>query len=251
MEISKDIVLKALTAGKKFKFVESDKEVEAYYNQKIYAIKKDSIILKELILEKKFPVDNRILNLQKGYYYIVDIYQKEREFKSQTQKENIAYALFREKSSGDFFSQIYQVRLKPLTNYISERLFGADANIFDLIGKTICVFSFGLDKEKHSYKVSWEGVDEIEMYIEEVEIEKDELQEKVMYEDYLIDQEMQIAAEEEAMLESMYVEQLIEEEMLQAALEEAEEVASMTEYIEATEEDITFENVEPKEENGK
>lgn len=242
---SKEIVLKALAAGKKFKFVESSTEVEAYYKQKKYALKKNSEILKELINEKKFPVDNRILNLRAGYYHIIDIYQKKYEIKSQERTENIAFALYRKNNSGDFYSNIYQIRLKPLTNCISERLFGSDGNIFDLIGKTICVFNFSLDEKRHSYKVSWEGVEEIEMYIEEMEIEKEELTEKIMYEDYLIDQEMQMEAEEAAMYEA----HLMEEEMIKIALEEAEEEAAMAEYICISEEDITFEEIDIQEED--
>lgn len=255
-EYPKEIVLRALNAGKKFKFVESTKDVEDYSLQKIYAIKKDSPILKELVNEGKFPIDDRFLNLQKGHYHIIDIYQKETEFKGQTRIDNIAYALYREKENGDFWNKIYRIKINPLTNYISRRLFSEDDNLNNLIRKTICVFDFNLDKEARSYKVTWEGVEEIEIHLNEEEYQnylidkmnEEEYNEELEYENYLIDQEMLSIAEEE----SMYIDDLMEQEMLNIAMEEAEaEAIAMTEYIEATEADITIEQVDLEEENEK
>jgi len=220
MELSKETVLKALTAGKKFKFVESEKEVDAYYNKQVYAIKKDSAILRELVKEGKFPIDNRILNLQGGYYHIIDIYQKSGDIKSQTKIEDIAFALYKEKETGDFWNTVYQIRLKPLTNYISERLFSIDNNVYNLIGKTIRIFSFGLNEEAHSYKVSWEGMEEIEIRLNEIEYEnyvidkinEEKVRNEIEYENYEIDQEMQRIKEEQEMCEYYLMEQEIQAE---------------------------------------
>ena len=229
-KLSKNIVLKALAAGKTFKFVESDKEVEAYYNQKIYAIKKDSAILKELVNEGKFPIVDGIYSLQKGNYHIIDIYQRDIEVKSQIKTQNIAYALYRKKDHGDFWNKIYRIRINPLTYYISKRLFSDDDNLYNLIGKTICVFSSEIDEKKGYLKVKWEGVEEIEIRIKEIEYENyliDKMEEdainEAMYEDYLIDQEIERIAEEE----SMYIDHLIDEEIEKAAMEEAAMIDDM------------------------
>jgi len=222
MEISKNIVLKALAASKNFKFVESDKDVEAYFNQKVYAIKKDSAILKELVKEGKFPIDERLLPLKKGNYHIIDIYEREIEIKSQIKTQSIAYALYREKDSGDFQSRIYRIRINPLTYFISRRLFSDDKNLYNLVGKTICVFSSGKDEKEGYLKVTWEGVEEIEIQANETE-----------YENYLIDEEMLRIAEEEA----MYLDYLIDEEIQNMAMDDE---MAMLENMDTYQEDIVY-----------
>ena len=247
MELSKNIVLKALAAGKKIKLVESEKDVDSYYNQKVYAIKKDSAILKELVNEGKFPIHNKIYPLIKGHYHIINILKREIEIKSETKIQYIAYALYREKEYGDFRDKIYQIILNPLRYYISRRLFSDDINLDNIIGKTICVFSYEKDGEKGYLKVSWEGVEEIEIRQNEIEYEnylidkwEEEAYNETEYENYLIDQEIQRIEEEEI----MYIDHLMEEEMQNVALEEAETEAAMMEDIFVSEEDITFDKID-------
>ena len=239
-KFTKEIVLKALAAGRKFKFVESEKEVDAYYNQKTYAIKKDSEILKELVKEldevpiktlieaEKFPIDNRLLSLREGYYHIIEVYQKEVELKTGTRIENIAFALYREKETGDFWNKIYQVKLQPLVNFISERIFSGDKNIQSIIGKTIRIFSFGLEENTRSYKVLWEGIEEIEIHIEEKE-----------YESYLIEEALQKYEEEKKMNEIDYENFLIDE--YQESMDENTMIQEA--YIQKSEEEMYYEEM--------
>ncbi len=152
---SKEIVLKAIEANKPIRFVDTIEEVEDCCNKQTYAIQKDSPILRDLLKEKNFPVDARILNLRKGFYHIIEIYSKEIELKSEIRNVDIAYALYKETESGKYWNHVYQVKLKPLTNIISEKQFNSPYNIFALVGKTICVKEFNLDAEAHSYKVIW------------------------------------------------------------------------------------------------
>ena len=267
MELTKKTVLQVLAAGKPFKFVESEKEVDLYYNQKkYYAVKKDSEILKELVRELdkepvktlvndgKFPIDDRILNMQRGYYHIIDIYQIEREIKSQIKVEDMAYALYRKNETGDFWNKIYQIRLQPLINFVSTQFLGSDNSISDINGKTIYVSSFNYNEEAHSYKVSWEGVEEIEIHINKNEyesqylekIEEEELWEKMEYENQLIEEELSKAmSDENLVIETTEYENHLMDEIEKELQDEATNEVIHTKYFTAkpiSDDDELFQN---------
>ncbi|GHV17751.1 hypothetical protein FACS1894169_13470 [Bacteroidia bacterium] len=122
-----------------FEFVESEKEVDEYYKLQKYGIAKDSTELKEVIKEGTFPVNNQISNLQKGYYYIIDIKPQIAEFKSQDKTINIAYALYKANKSDTYGNTVYQINVNSLLNGTANSLFENDSitKASDLIGKLI------------------------------------------------------------------------------------------------------------------
>lgn len=136
---TKGQVLRILIDKRTFEFVESLKEVEKYYSQKLFGIAKDSSELKELLNESKFPVNGQISNLQRGYYYFIDIKPKTSEFKSQNKTVNIAYALYKENKADTYGNTVFQINVNSLIDGTSNSLFDNESfkNISDLIGKLI------------------------------------------------------------------------------------------------------------------
>lgn len=122
-----------------FEFVESEKEVDEYFKQSKYGIAKNSTELNEVINEGTFPVNNQITNLQKGYYYIIDIKPQTAEFKSQDKTINIAYALYKANKSDTYGNIVYQINVNSLLNGTANSLFENDSitKVSDLIGKLI------------------------------------------------------------------------------------------------------------------
>lgn len=151
---TKELITKALNAGKNIHFVENPKKEQEYYNNKKYALEKKSPIIKELMKEGKLPVDDRILKFMPGYYHILSIEQRSVEFKSETRKIEIGYVLYRKVLSEEYWNKIYQIKLSSLTNKGAEQLF-SNFTLYDLIDKTICVQHIKLNKETHSYAVNW------------------------------------------------------------------------------------------------
>jgi len=219
---SKEIILKVIAKGKLFKFVDSMQEVEEYCNKQIYAIEKNSLTLKELIKEGAFPVNNALYNPRKGYYYIINIYEAEYDIKGETRKEAIAQVLYRDKDSGDYWNKVYQIRLKPLFNFVSERLLNRDYNPYNLEDKTICIESFRLDTEKNSYKVVWYELGDLEKHV--AEIEKQAYEESVKMENAI----------DNAMEELTRIEEAMEDAMWEKYLQDNPEIAM--EYISDNEE---------------
>lgn len=148
--------------SKPFEFVESEKESDAYYDLKKYGIAKNSIELKELINEGKFPVNNQILNLQKGYYYIIDIRRRTGEFKSQDKTVNIAYALYKANKTDTYGNTVYQINVSSLLNGTANPLFDNEniENTSDLIGKVIHITRITEGGEKtNSRQATFTGID--------------------------------------------------------------------------------------------
>lgn len=167
---TKNQISKVIRTGKHLNFVDNAEKVQEYYNNQMYAIEKDSPILKELLDEGILPVDSHLLTLQKGYYHIIDIKKKEPELKSQKRDIHIGYVLYRNSDSGDFWNKVYQVKLNPLINQVSEGLFNNDYTFSDLIGKTICVQKFELNEKSQSYHVNWFEWGDFEKSMNEYEI---------------------------------------------------------------------------------
>ncbi|GAB6010370.1 hypothetical protein [Dysgonomonas reticulitermitis] len=122
-----------------FEFVESEKEGDEYEANQKYGIAKNSPYLKEAINEGNFPVNNQITNLQKGYYYIIDIKLQTAEFKAQDKTINIAYALYKANKSDTYGNTVYQINVNSLLNGTANSLFENDSitKVSDLIGKLI------------------------------------------------------------------------------------------------------------------
>jgi len=144
-----------------FRFVESEQEVQKFYDQQKYAIVKHSQNLKELILEGKFPLNKEFSNLKKGYYYIIALQKPQSEFKSQTKTASIAYALYRENKANDYGNIVYQVNINTLVNQISQSIF-SNENINDyskLEGQTIYIANVKeANGENKTSQVGWTGI---------------------------------------------------------------------------------------------
>lgn len=176
----------------KFRFVESEKDVQNFFDQKKYAIVKHSQNLKELILEGKFPVNNEISNLQEGYYYIIAVQKPKSEFKSQTKTASIAYALYRENKANDYGSIVYQVNINTLVNHTSQSIF-SNENIndySDLAGKTIYITRVidGSDETK-TRNVAWTAINILSTPEEMAEFDVPSTEEDAMIDDLLMQQE--------------------------------------------------------------
>lgn len=148
-------ILSILNAKQPLHFVESTLDIVEYDKKKMYAIEKDSPLIKELIHEGKLPVDNRILVPRPGYYHIIDIQLKDVEFKSETRQVEVGYALYKEEEEDkEYWNKIYQIKMKPLSNKVSEESYGKHS-LQDLINRTICISRVELDENTHTYRVSW------------------------------------------------------------------------------------------------
>lgn len=235
---TKEQILKIINAGKKVKFVDSFADVQKYYDQKVYAIEADSVALQELINEDRFPIDERILGLQAGIYHIVGINSKEIEIKSKTRTEHIAYALYKKESDQNFWNKVYQIRINPLFNFISEIGFNYKYELADLVGKSIYIKRIELVEEAKSYKVIWGVCGDIIRYDQEtmdlIELHESYLYEtsdEAMFDKYLENIEDEYYSETEF---ERYQDQIIEEQELEKQFQEfldAEEDA----YIEEAE----------------
>ncbi|NDW11261.1 hypothetical protein [Dysgonomonas sp. 520] len=185
---TKEIITKAIKANKSIKIVDTIDEVEKYCNQKMYAIEKNSPILKGLIQEGVFPIDQRFLKLQKGYYYIINIISQSIEIKSESKILNIGIVAYKDAENSEYWNKLYQVKLDPLFNFVSERKFTNAYNPHELIGRTICIESFNLNEEKKSYEVVWYDLQSQEKYIaklEEIYTEQMNAMEDAMEEKYM------------------------------------------------------------------
>lgn len=155
-------ILRIIADKRIFEFVESLKEVEEYFSQKKFGIAKNSIDLKELINEDKFPVNNQISNLQTGYYYIIDIKRRTGEFKSQNKTVNVAYALYKANKADTYGDTVFQINVSSLLNGTANPLFDNEniENTSDLIGKIIYITRITEGGEKtNSRQVTFTGVD--------------------------------------------------------------------------------------------
>ena len=204
---TKDQIQKIIRADKKIKFVDSFHDVKEYYDQKIYAIEKDSVALKELINEGKFAIDNNLLPLKVGFYHIIDTYSKEVDIKSMTRTENIAYALHKRETDKDFWSKVYQIRINPLFNYVSETKYGYKYELKDLIGKSIYIKSIDVIEQAKSYKVIWGVCGDFMRHDLEI---ADQIE---LYESYLYENR------EERLLE-LYLEELEEQHNIEANIDQ-------------------------------
>lgn len=233
---TKEQILKIIKAGNKVKFVESFKDSQKYYDQKIYAIEADSVALQELINEGRFPVDERILRLQEGIYHIVGISSKEIEIKSSTRTENIAFALYKKESDIEFWNKVYQIRINPLFNFISEIGFNYKYELADLLGKSIYIQSINLVEDAKSYKVRWGVCGDFIRYDQEtidlVELHESylyEMSDEGLFEKYLEKIEDEYYSEKEI---EEYLDQIIEEQELEKQFQkflDAEEDAYLEE----------------------
>lgn len=124
---------------KEYEFVESEKEGDKYKEVRKYGIAKETPFLKDVINEGYFHVNNKISNLQRGYYYFIDIKPKTSEFKSQNKTVNIAYALYKENKADTYGNTVFQINVNSLIDGTSNPLFDNESfnNISDLIGKLI------------------------------------------------------------------------------------------------------------------
>lgn len=235
---TKEQILKIIKAGNKVKFVESFKDSQKYYDQRIYAIEANSVALQELINEGRFPVDERILRLQEGIYHIVDIDSKEIDIKSNTRTEHIAYALYKKGSDLEFWNKVYQIRINPLFNFVSEIGFNYKYEPVDLLGRSIYIQSIDLIEDAKSYKVRWGICGDFIRYDQET-MDSVELHESYLYETsdeglfekYLEKIEDEYYSEKEI---EQYLDQIIEEQELEKQFQkflDAEEDA----YLEETE----------------
>lgn len=180
VELTKTQYIKVLDTNRTLHIVETDEEVEAYYNKQEYAIKVSSPILKELFQMGKLPVDSRYLIPKKGTYFILDIQRKQIPFKGQPRMADIAYVLYKEKMSlrnlsdlteeelqeifdgnhnkkledNDFWFRVYQLKVWSLFNNNSKEEYG-NTDLHQLIGKQIIVHRISLDSDTHTYKVEW------------------------------------------------------------------------------------------------
>lgn len=166
---TKEIITKAIKADKPIKFVDTIKEVEELANKQIYGIEKDSTILKELIKDGIFPIDQRFLKLRKGHYYIINIIPQEIESKIGKKVFDIGIVIYKETENDKYWDKIYQVKLDPLFNFISKRKYTKAYNPYELIGRTIHIEDFKLIEEKKSYQVIWYDLASQERYISEIE----------------------------------------------------------------------------------
>lgn len=166
---TKEQIIMVIETGRPLHFVDSAKKVKEYYDKKMYALERDSPIIKELLQEGKLTVDKRILKLQEGYYHIIDVQLKDVEFKSETRQVEIAYALYKKIGDKEYRNKIYQIKVKPLTNNVSEQLFGNNT-LQQLINKTICISKFELDESSHSYKVNWFEMEDFNEAVKMAEI---------------------------------------------------------------------------------
>lgn len=187
-----------------FEFVESEKEVDEYFKQKKYGIAKNSTELKEVINEGTFPVNNQISNLQKGYYYIIDIKLQTAEFKSQDKTINIAYALYKANKSDTYGNTVYQINVNSLLNGTANSLFENDSitKVSDLIGKLIHIVN--ISEESKSRQATFTET-EILMTPEDLAKYDVALTEEDIATDYLLAQwefEQDIQPDYESQLES-------------------------------------------------
>ena len=190
---SKELTLR-IVKEKEFRFVESEQEVQKFYEQRKYAIAKHSQNLKELILEGSYPVNNEISNLKKGYYYIIGIQKPKSEFKSQTKTSNIAYALYRENKANDYGNTVYQVNINTLVNQTSKSIF-SNENINDystLAGTTIHVTTVQEgNEETKARQVSWTGVNFLTTPEEIAKFDVPQTEEDILFEYQIMRQEFE------------------------------------------------------------
>jgi len=198
---TKEIIAKAIKAKKTIKFVDTIEEIDELANNQIYGIEKDSPTLKELIKERIFPIDQRILKFRKGYYYIIDIISQEIETKIGNKNFDIGIVIYKENQTENYWDKIYQVKLNPLFNFISQRKYNKAYNIHELIEKTIHIENFELIEEKKSYQVTWYDSDSKERFISEIE--------RIHTENIL---QMEIAMEEEYLNSEEFLLSLAESE---------------------------------------
>lgn len=243
---TKNQIQAIIRQDKKFRFVDSFEDVQKYYDQKIYAIEANSVALKELINEGKFLTDERILKVQEGIYHIIDINSKEIDIKSTTRTEHIAYALYKEKGDKDFWNKVYQIKISPLFNYISEVGYGYKYELDDLIGKSIYIQSIGLVEEAKSYKVTWGVCGDFLRYDQET-MDALELYQSYLYENseegqleaYLQEQEDKYYDDEYNSIENQverYNEDLDEEnQLLDAHLDSQDFDRELDEYLDQME----------------
>ena len=179
---------------KEFRFVESEQEVQKFYDQQKYAIVKHSQNLKELILEEKFPLNKEFSYLKKGYYYIIALQKPKTEFKSQTKTASIAYALYRENKTNDYGNTVYQVNINTLINHTSQSIF-SNENINDystLAGQTIQITNVkeGND-ETITRNVAWTGINLVTNPEELAKLNVPQTEEDVMIDNLIMQQEFE------------------------------------------------------------
>ena len=195
VNLTKSQYLKVLETNRTLHIVETDKDVETYYNRQEYAIKVSSPILKELFEMGKLPVDNKYVIPKKGTYFVLNIQRKQIPFKGQLRMADIAYVLYREEMSlknlsdltedeyqeifngnpdkklknNDFWFKVYQLKVWSLFNKNSIEEYGK-TEPQQLIGKQIIVHRINLDPETHTYKVEWFNEDNWDNFYKEFAI---------------------------------------------------------------------------------
>lgn len=180
VELTKAQYIKVLDTNCALHIVETDQEVEDYYNKQECAIKVSSPILKELFQMGKLPIENKYVTPKKGTYFILDIQKKQVLYLGKPRMADIAYVLYRgyrslrkyEEVKGMDFRELYkenllqkqadkefhlpiqQLKIWSLFHKISDEDYG-NSTLQQLIGKQIIVHNRMLDPETQRYKVEW------------------------------------------------------------------------------------------------